>query len=443
MSVSRIYIANVSYSSSEEDLREFLKDFNFSSVLIPCHTVRRFRRNEARSFGIAYVDFTSSEEAVRAVEELNGKEFGGRVLRVRTHNPYQPPKPIKERFGTKLQQLKKFAKYEDTAASGERAPTDAQDHPDQPQEGHMSPDVVLVNGTTDEEQQLANVINDPVTNADAPGTEQNISKEKAISEDTVYCAFLPKETTDNDLRNYFTDYGSREIWIFRTKNVSNSRFRFRNRNHTAALVTLSTELPLNKVIEELLGKKLLGTKISIKPAYIYKINEVKKIAEQSHMLATEYRHQNGNSDVVIGTPNEALLNSTQVASQIIGSNPEIEVSNQNSSSIANDAETNRNVGDTPITKLDSRNNIKIVNIGNPQDKTKKNQPNDNKELNKIDLETKNDSLHLESICDPIISIDMSGMTKQSVGSNKKKNKKKKSARGKEVRKLSVSNTTTQ
>lgn len=200
---------------------------------------------------------------------------------------------------------------------------------------------------------------------------------------------------------------------------------------------------MNKVIEELLGKKLLGTKISIKPAYIYKINEVKKIAEQSHMLATEYRHQNGNSDVVIGTPNEALLNSTQVASQIIGSNPEIEVSNQNSSSIANVAETNGNVGDTPITKLDSRNNIKIVNIGNPQDKTKKNQPNDNKELNKIDLETKNDSLHLESICDPIISIDMSGMTKQSVGSNKKKNKKKKSARGKEVRKLSVSNTTTQ
>jgi len=70
-----LYVGNLSYSSTEEDLK---------SVFDPWGPVSEVRIVQGRGFG--FVD-VPEENAAEAIEQTNGKEFQGRTLTVNEARP--------------------------------------------------------------------------------------------------------------------------------------------------------------------------------------------------------------------------------------------------------------------------------------------------------------------------------------------------------------------
>ncbi|RHZ66646.1 hypothetical protein Glove_306g39 [Diversispora epigaea] len=64
-----VYVSNVSYSSTEQGLEELGSRFG------KVESVRMPRDYEGRSRGYGFIEFSQEEEAIRALDELNGIEF--------------------------------------------------------------------------------------------------------------------------------------------------------------------------------------------------------------------------------------------------------------------------------------------------------------------------------------------------------------------------------
>ncbi len=77
-----IYVGNLSYSLSESELRDAFAAFGeVSSVKV------LMDRETGRSRGFGFVEMPNQNEAETAVAEVNGKEVGGRPLRVNEARP--------------------------------------------------------------------------------------------------------------------------------------------------------------------------------------------------------------------------------------------------------------------------------------------------------------------------------------------------------------------
>jgi RNA recognition motif-containing protein len=77
-----IYVGNLSYGMSEDELREAFSAYgDVSSVKILSD------RETGRSRGFGFVEMPNQSEGEAAVTQLNGKELGGRTLRVNEARP--------------------------------------------------------------------------------------------------------------------------------------------------------------------------------------------------------------------------------------------------------------------------------------------------------------------------------------------------------------------
>lgn len=74
----KLYIGNLSYDTSEVELREFLTPFE---PIVDLHMP--IDRETGRPRGFAFVTLSSREAGEAAVAQLDGAELGGRNLRVR------------------------------------------------------------------------------------------------------------------------------------------------------------------------------------------------------------------------------------------------------------------------------------------------------------------------------------------------------------------------
>ncbi len=79
---NKLYVGNLSYSTTEDDLREAFGAFGqvVSSNIIT-------ERDTGRSKGFAFVEMSTEEEATNALNGMNGAELGGRTLRVDRARP--------------------------------------------------------------------------------------------------------------------------------------------------------------------------------------------------------------------------------------------------------------------------------------------------------------------------------------------------------------------
>ena len=78
----KIYVGNLSYSTSSEDLRTLFEEFGAvetADVVMD--------RNTNRSRGFGFVEMSSSEEANAAISAVNGKDVDGRPLNVSEARP--------------------------------------------------------------------------------------------------------------------------------------------------------------------------------------------------------------------------------------------------------------------------------------------------------------------------------------------------------------------
>lgn len=74
----RLFIGNLSYTATEEDVREAFSEngFELRSVSIPTDR----ETGQARGFG--FVEVNSAEEAQKAIETMEGAVIAGRPIRV-------------------------------------------------------------------------------------------------------------------------------------------------------------------------------------------------------------------------------------------------------------------------------------------------------------------------------------------------------------------------
>jgi len=77
-----IYVGNLSYGMSEDELRDAFGAFGeVSSVKI------LMDRETGRSRGFGFVEMPNQSEAETAIAQLNGKDVGGRALRINEARP--------------------------------------------------------------------------------------------------------------------------------------------------------------------------------------------------------------------------------------------------------------------------------------------------------------------------------------------------------------------
>lgn len=77
-----IYVGNLSYDTNDDELREQFEEFgevSSAQVIIDRET------NRSRGFG--FVEMPDDAAAEAAIEGLNGKDMGGRSLRVNQARP--------------------------------------------------------------------------------------------------------------------------------------------------------------------------------------------------------------------------------------------------------------------------------------------------------------------------------------------------------------------
>ena len=79
---TRLYIGNLSYDATENDLRAF---FEQAGSVIGCDVM--FDKHTGRSKGFAFVEMASQEDANKAIETYDGKDFQGRSLAVNEARP--------------------------------------------------------------------------------------------------------------------------------------------------------------------------------------------------------------------------------------------------------------------------------------------------------------------------------------------------------------------
>jgi cold-inducible RNA-binding protein len=77
-----IYVGNLSFTVTEEDLRTAFEAFGQVSAV---NIIKD--RDSGRSKGFGFVEMASAEEALKAIEGMNGKEFNGRALNVNEARP--------------------------------------------------------------------------------------------------------------------------------------------------------------------------------------------------------------------------------------------------------------------------------------------------------------------------------------------------------------------
>ena len=85
---TKLYVGNLSFETSESDLKTL---FASCGTVTSCNLIMDKFTNKSRGF--AFVEMGSQAEATKAITELNGKDCGGRALKV------NEAKPREERSG--------------------------------------------------------------------------------------------------------------------------------------------------------------------------------------------------------------------------------------------------------------------------------------------------------------------------------------------------------
>ncbi|ORY30004.1 hypothetical protein BCR39DRAFT_558827 [Naematelia encephala] len=110
----RVYIGNLAYTSTEEDIRSFVTkagDYEILSVVMP----KKFGKRPA---GFAFVLYKNEEDAKAVVEKLNGEELGDRKLSLEVARSKEEQAARREAIIEKRNAAKAEKAEQKAAASG-------------------------------------------------------------------------------------------------------------------------------------------------------------------------------------------------------------------------------------------------------------------------------------------------------------------------------------
>ena len=87
----KLYVGNLPYSTTNDDLQSYFSQYgevSSATVMID--------RMTGRSRGFGFVEMPNDEEAEKAIDGMNGKDFGGRSLVVNEARPMGERPPRRE-----------------------------------------------------------------------------------------------------------------------------------------------------------------------------------------------------------------------------------------------------------------------------------------------------------------------------------------------------------
>jgi RNA recognition motif-containing protein len=79
---TKLYVGNLAFQTTNQELEQL---FGQAGTVQSASVVED--RDTGRSRGFAFVEMSSQEEATSAIEQFNGKEVGGRALKVNEAKP--------------------------------------------------------------------------------------------------------------------------------------------------------------------------------------------------------------------------------------------------------------------------------------------------------------------------------------------------------------------
>jgi|SRR5690242_4060443 len=79
---TKLYVGNLAFQTTSEELQEL---FSQAGTVESANVVED--RMTGRSRGFAFVEMATPEDAAAAIEQMNGKEVGGRALKVNEAKP--------------------------------------------------------------------------------------------------------------------------------------------------------------------------------------------------------------------------------------------------------------------------------------------------------------------------------------------------------------------
>ena len=88
-----IYIGNLAYTVSEDDLRDAFSEFG--EVASASIINDKF---SGRSNGFGFVEMPKDSEAREAIESMNGKDLNGRTVTVNEAKPREERAPRRDRY---------------------------------------------------------------------------------------------------------------------------------------------------------------------------------------------------------------------------------------------------------------------------------------------------------------------------------------------------------
>jgi len=93
MSQARLFVGNLSFQTGENDLQDY---FEQAGAVTSVNLM--IDKMSGRSRGFAFVEFSSPEEAQKAIEQFHDKEFQGRKITVNIARPREDRPPRSDRF---------------------------------------------------------------------------------------------------------------------------------------------------------------------------------------------------------------------------------------------------------------------------------------------------------------------------------------------------------
>lgn len=79
---TKLYVGNLAFQTTSQELQQL---FGQAGTVQSASVVED--RDTGRSRGFAFVEMSSEEEATSAIEQFNGREVGGRALKVNEAKP--------------------------------------------------------------------------------------------------------------------------------------------------------------------------------------------------------------------------------------------------------------------------------------------------------------------------------------------------------------------
>ncbi|KAK6504395.1 hypothetical protein TWF506_002594 [Arthrobotrys conoides] len=268
----RLYIGNLAYTTTEDQLKDFFKGYSIESVSIPVNP------RTSRAVGYAFVDVAKKEEADKAITELSGKEILERKVSVQVaRKPGTSPAaaangeaanngdkrgPRRGRGGFRGGRGgPRGSRFRDNTA----APADT---PAPSAAAHSTP----VTATTEAPKTTTEA---PAADADkgprGPRRKRGPPENGVASTTKVMVANLPYELSESALKELFAAYNPesakialRPIPRFMVRKLQARGEARKGRGF--GFVTLPSEEMQKKAVDEMNGKVVEGREIAVKVA---------------------------------------------------------------------------------------------------------------------------------------------------------------------------------